>query len=52
MTADLRALYSRDTDDQAVLRPLTETRPPAVRLSYVHSEPCCSMPPVICTSDM
>ncbi|MFZ3492326.1 MobF family relaxase [Streptomyces sp. 5.8] len=27
MTADLRALYPRDTDDQAVLRPLTRKRP-------------------------
>ncbi|MYW09669.1 relaxase domain-containing protein [Streptomyces sp. SID2563] len=26
MTADLRALYPRDTDDQAVLRPLTRNR--------------------------
>ncbi|WP_318206193.1 hypothetical protein [Streptomyces sp. SCL15-4] len=26
MTADLRALYPRDTEDQAVLRPLTRTR--------------------------
>ncbi|WP_391653174.1 hypothetical protein [Streptomyces tamarix] len=27
MSADLRALYPRDTDDQAVLRPLTRKRP-------------------------
>ncbi|GAA3506600.1 hypothetical protein ACWFQ6_29235 [Streptomyces althioticus] len=27
MTADLRALYPRDTEDQAVLRPLTRSGP-------------------------